>query len=148
MWSHTLKNASLPIVFILSTQSVHPMRVRNSLISASYDFWFQKNRMCNFRDVYQNLPFWEKKIDKQKKCSIKVGEFLLINEICTSCYSGTRIHRRLIFRIMNSHGMNTLCTKYENNRKWCIFWVCDFTWNDPDTKALNWKITCKGINIE
>ena len=28
-----------------------------------------------------------------------------------------------------------LCTKYENNRKWFIYWVCDFTWNDPVLKG-------------
>ena len=32
-------------------------------------------------------------------------KFLIIDEICTSCYYGTRSHRRLIFRIMNSHMM-------------------------------------------
>ena len=64
----------------------------------------------------------------KKLCPIEVGRFLLIDEICTSCYSGTISHRRLIFRIMKSHRIYTLCTKYEKNRK---FWVCDFTWNDP-----------------
>ena len=51
-------------------------------------------------------------------------------QICTSCYSGTRSQRRLIFRIINSHRMYTLCTKYENIQKWLICWVCDFSWND------------------
>ena len=44
---------------------------------------------------------------------------------------------RLIFRIMNSHRMYILSTKYENIWKWFIFWVCDFTWNDPlDIRVL------------
>ena len=54
-------------------------------------------------------------------CSIEVGWLLLNDEICISCYSGTRSHWRLIFWIMNSHRMYTLCTKYEKNRKWFIF---------------------------
>ena len=62
-----------------------------------------------------------------------------MDQICTSCYSGTRSHRRLIFRIMNSHRMYTLCTEYENNWRWTIFWVCDFTWNDPKERRKERK---------
>ena len=91
----------------------------------------------------------------KKLCSIEVGGFLLIDKICTSCYSGTRSHRRLIFRIMNSHRMYTLCTKYENNRKWCIFWVCDFTWNDPsivlyfiEPTQINRFVNCSTLKFD
>ena len=54
-----------------------------------------------------------RKIINKKLCP--VSWFLLIEEICTSGYSGTRSHRRLIFRIMKYNRMYTLCTTYENN---------------------------------
>ena len=60
MWNPKLKNESLPIVFILSTQSVYPMRVHNPEYQPPVTF-------------------------------------------------GSRL---------------TGCV-------WFIFWVCDFTWNDP-----------------
>ena len=60
----------------------------------------------------------QKKIDKQKKlCSIDVGWFLLIDEICTSCYSGTRSHRRLIFSIMYSYRTYTSILDGEKNQR-------------------------------
>ena len=38
--------------------------------------------------------------------------------------------------LWTSYRMYTLCTKYENNWKWCIVWVCDFTWNDPKVTKI------------
>ena len=76
------KNESLPIVFILSTQSAHPMRVHNPEYQPPVTSG-------------SSVTGWTKKF-----CPIKVGLFLLIVKICTSFYSGTR---RLIFRIMYSY---------------------------------------------
>ena len=50
----------------------------------------------------------QKRLITKKLCPIEVGWFLLIDEISTSCSSGTRSHRRLIFRIMKSHRMYSL----------------------------------------
>ena len=57
------KNESLPIVFILSTESVHSMRVHNPEYHDSCDFWFHSNKMYKFRQLAQtdqpqlDIPF-------------------------------------------------------------------------------------------
>ena len=79
----------------------------------------------------------KKRLIIKRDMSNWVGWFLLIDKICTSCYSGTRSHRRLIFRIMNSHRMYTLCTNLVLLSKKR---VCDFTWNDPCIKSANWAL--------
>ena len=46
----------------------------------------------------------------RKFCLNEVGWYLIIAKNIPPCSSGTRSHRRLIFRIMNSHRMySTLC---------------------------------------
>ena len=55
-------------------------------------------------------------------CPIEVGRFLLIDEICTTCYYGTRSHRGLIFRIMYSYRTYTSLLDGEKNlRLWFFF---------------------------
>ena len=48
MWNHTLKNESNPIVFILSTQSVHPMRVHNPEYQSPVTSGFRVTGCANF----------------------------------------------------------------------------------------------------
>ena len=51
----------------------------------------------------------------KKLYPIEVGRFLLIDKNFTSCYSGTRSHRRLIFRIMYSYRTYTSILEEEKN---------------------------------
>ena len=64
--------------------------------------------------------------------------------ICTSCYSGTRSHRRLIFSIMNSHRINTqACVlSMQTIQGDSIFLVCDLTWNNPKERYFLFSFIC------
>ena len=138
------KNESLPIVFILSTSqyicfitwiinfsffSKYVTRaIPNFLTQSSYSrcmpsgSYSKISSLAQLHGIVKFQKHWKKaegvfnkKIFINKKCPIEVGRFLLIYEICTSSYSGTRSHWRLILRIMYSFRTYTSILQRENN---------------------------------